>query len=76
MLSPSTEELDRGDKWRDYQRIPSLREYLLVSQQPRIEIFRRTSSGAWEYSEVTEGAAKLTSGPTLDVAALYRELPL
>jgi Uma2 family endonuclease len=75
VLSPSTEEIDRGDKWRDYQRIPSLQEYVLVSQEPRIEIFRRMPSGAWEYAEVSEGAVKLASGPTLDLVMLYADLP-
>lgn len=32
VLSPSTEEHDRGDKWQHYQLIPSLQEYVLVSQ--------------------------------------------
>src|SRR5690606_21070696 len=42
VLSPSTEASDRGEKWRHYQRIPSLREYVLVSQgEPYIEVFRR-----------------------------------
>jgi Uma2 family endonuclease len=75
VLSPSTEEVDRGDKWRDYQRIPSLQEYVLVSQHPRIEIFRRLPSGTWEYVDVREGRVMLASGPTLDVSALYDALP-
>ncbi len=32
ILSESTEAADRGEKWAHYQRIPSLREYVLVSQ--------------------------------------------
>ena len=31
VLSPSTEQEDRGSKWQHYQLIPSLREYVLVS---------------------------------------------
>lgn len=75
VLSPTTEEVDRGDKWRDYQRIPSLQEYVLVSQDPRIEIYRRMASGSWEYLDVREGTAKLASGATLDLAILYADLP-
>ncbi|MFO7567754.1 MAG: Uma2 family endonuclease [Enhygromyxa sp.] len=42
VLSPSTEASDRGEKWRHYQHLPSLREYVLVSQDlPYIEVFRR-----------------------------------
>ncbi|MGH7436387.1 MAG: Uma2 family endonuclease, partial [Polyangiaceae bacterium] len=42
VLSPSTEQEDRGNKWQHYQLIPSLREYVLVSQsEPRVEYYRR-----------------------------------
>ena len=76
VLSPSTEEVDRGGKWRDYQRIPSLREYVLVSQDPRIEIYRRATPTSWEYIDVREGVVKLATGPTLDLSMLYSGLPL
>jgi Uma2 family endonuclease len=76
VLSVTTEKGDRGNKWRHYQRIPSLQEYVLVSQSPRVEIFRRTLSGTWEYLEVTEGTVALASGPKLDLAVLYAKLPL
>jgi Uma2 family endonuclease len=32
VLSPSTQGYDRGEKFRKYRSIPSLREYLLISQ--------------------------------------------
>jgi Uma2 family endonuclease len=76
VLSVTTEKGDRGNKWLHYQRLPSLQEYVLVSQEPRIEVFRRTSSGTWEYFEVHEGTVMLTSGPTLDLATLYADLPV
>lgn len=57
-------------------RLPSLVEYVLVSQEPRIEIFRRTPAATWEYLEVREGNVSLASGPTLDVSMLYADLPL
>ncbi|HET8798768.1 MAG TPA: Uma2 family endonuclease [Thermoanaerobaculia bacterium] len=76
VLSVTTEKGDRGNKWMHYQRIPSLQEYVLVSQEPRIEIFRRTAAGTWEYIEVHEGSVKLACGPTLDLAMLYADLPV
>ena len=76
VLSVTTEKGDRGNKWMHYQRIASLQEYVLVSQEARVEIFRRTSSGTWEYFEVREGNVRLASGPTLDLAVLYADLPL
>jgi Uma2 family endonuclease len=76
VLSPSTEEDDRGSKWRHYQLIPSLKEYVLVSQDAaRVEIYRRMPSGAWEYRDVSQGVLQLAGGATLDVAALYGDLP-
>jgi len=45
VLSASTEEEDRGNKWQHYQLIPSLLEYVLVSQtHPRVESYRRLPS--------------------------------
>jgi Uma2 family endonuclease len=76
VLSVTTEKGDRGNKWMHYQRISSLQEYVLVSQEPRVEIFRRTPSGTWEYFEVREGTVRLASGPALDLSALYAGLPL
>jgi Uma2 family endonuclease len=75
VLSPSTEEVDRGSKWRDYQLIPSLQEYVLVSQESRIEIYRRLTAESWEYLDVREGIVKLASGATLDLSILYERLP-
>jgi len=76
VLSVTTEKVDRGDKWIHYQRIPQLQEYVLVSQEPRIEIFRRTPATTWEYVEIHEGIVTLTTGPTLDLSTLYAGLPV
>jgi len=56
VLSPSTEASDRGEKWRHYQHLASLREYVLVSQdQARIEVFHRAKSGRWDFFEARAG---------------------
>jgi Uma2 family endonuclease len=55
VLSPSTESLDRGTKWMNYQRISTLRDYLMVWQErPRIEHFSRSDDGNWGY-QMLEG---------------------
>lgn len=42
ILSPSTESIDRGEKFGNYSRIPSLTDYLLVAQDHvRIDHFQR-----------------------------------
>jgi Uma2 family endonuclease len=52
VLSPSTEAYDRGFKFAQYRTLESLQEYALVSQtEPRVEVFRRQSSGDWLLSE-------------------------
>ncbi|MEO7331474.1 MAG: Uma2 family endonuclease [Minicystis sp.] len=49
VLSDSTERYDRGDKFEHYETIPSLRDYLLVSQKKvRVEHFHRQAEGTWE----------------------------
>ena len=76
ILSPSTEEDDRGGKWHDYQLIPSLQEYVLVGQtSPRVESYRRLPSGTWEYRDTREGVVSLVSGAALDLTSLYSGLP-
>ena len=45
VLSPSTERYDRGEKFRKYRSVPSLREYLLISQsEPYIEHYSKSDS--------------------------------
>ena len=49
VLSPRTSTLDRGDKLNDYCSLPSLEEYLLVSQDEQyVERLRRTPDGGWD----------------------------
>jgi Uma2 family endonuclease len=65
VLSDSTEASDRGEKFAHLQRLPSLMEYVLVSQrEPRVELFRR-GEGLWMLFTCTAGRVELRS---LDVA--------
>lgn len=51
VLSPSTEQYDRGKKFEHYRALESLQEYLLVSQeQAHIERFTRQEAG-WLLTE-------------------------
>ena len=48
VLSDSTEAYDRGEKFIHYQQMPSLRDYVLVSQHAkRIQVFSRDSENQW-----------------------------
>jgi len=53
VLSPSTEAYDRGGKFAHYRKIPTLREYLLVTQdQPTIERYVRQGD-VWILTDAT-----------------------
>ena len=48
VLSPSTETIDRREKWVAYRTLPSLHHYLLVSQDNRrLEWHSRDTTGRW-----------------------------
>jgi Uma2 family endonuclease len=74
VLSPRTESCDRGDKWEAYQRLPSLSDYLLISQTSvRVEHFERQDAGVWRYRVVEAGGTlTLSNGAVLTVDDIYR----
>lgn len=50
VLSDSTEAYDRGTKFQHYRLIPSLQEYILVSQHSYlVERYVRSEDGGWRY---------------------------
>jgi Uma2 family endonuclease len=55
VLSPRTETIDRREKLLAYRQIPSLRAYLIVSQEGRwVERHFRDKSGEWKRSDLLE----------------------
>jgi Uma2 family endonuclease len=74
VLSRSTEEYDRGDKFEHYKLLPSLREYVLVGHRERsIEVWTRGADSTWTCSVARNAeVARLESiGARLDVRELY-----
>lgn len=56
VLSPGTADKDRGDKFRDYQQIPTLQEYLLInSEKISAECYRRGEGRMWLYYPYSTG---------------------
>jgi Uma2 family endonuclease len=77
VLSPSTEFIDRTEKWEQYQTIPGLEQYILLSsQEPIAESFVRHGE-KWVYERLT--GEKLLHFSSLDfgvvLAELYKNLP-
>jgi len=74
VLSNSTEAYDRGRKFEHYRQIPTLQEYLLVSQtEPRIEQFVRESDGRWVLNEAV-GMEKKVELPSLKITISLSEI--
>jgi Uma2 family endonuclease len=52
VLSPSTADYDRGGKFTHYRRLPSLREYVLISQDHAlVEHYVRQGQDEWLLTE-------------------------
>jgi Uma2 family endonuclease len=55
VLSPSTEDIDRGEKWLNYQKSSSLKMYVLVRQDQKfLETYKRNPDGTWQYTILEE----------------------
>jgi Uma2 family endonuclease len=68
ILSPTTEATDRREKLRAYRTLPSLKEYLLVSQeQAQVEIYRRRGDIGWDI-------ITYEPGDTVEIASLEIKL--
>jgi Uma2 family endonuclease len=49
VLSPGTEAFDRGDKFKHYRRIKTLKEYVLIdAENVCVECYRINENGKWE----------------------------
>jgi Uma2 family endonuclease len=74
VLSRSTEDYDRGDKFEHYKRIPSLEQYVIVSHREReVEVWTRGGDGEWTKAVARSGqkAALASIGAEIDVRELY-----
>ncbi len=80
VLSESTESYDRGAKFAHYRKVPSVIEYVLVSQrQYSIEQYARQSNGPWLRSEVrgTKGKLDLPSIQcSIELAEIYERVEI
>ncbi|MDQ3712456.1 MAG: Uma2 family endonuclease [Acidobacteriota bacterium] len=75
VLSPSTENYDRGEKFLRYtNQIETLRDYLLISQdKPLIEHYSRQENGGWEKKQI-EGIEASVKIDSIECEILLAEL--
>ncbi|NEP25347.1 Uma2 family endonuclease [Moorena sp. SIO3I6] len=79
VLSPGTEALDRGKKFKEYRTLPSLEEYVLISStEINVEIYRRGEGRLWLYTAYQAGdVITLESvGFEFAIALVYEDIPL
>jgi Uma2 family endonuclease len=79
VLSDSTREFDRTEKFDGYRAIASLEEYVLVEQEgPRVEVFRRMGEGiAWKMTPYAslDATVRLESvGIELEMRQIYEDV--
>ncbi len=78
VLSDSTEAFDRGEKFKSYRQINSLKEYILISSNKKsIEQFYRNEQGKWQIGdEVKTGSLSLVSMPNvvLEIEDIYSDV--
>jgi Uma2 family endonuclease len=74
ILSPSTKNYDRGEKFKLYRDIPTLKEYILIdSESINIEAFRINKQGHWELEEYRSIEETLTV-PTVNFSIPLKEI--
>jgi len=74
VLSEATERIDRREKFLAYTTLPSLQDYLLVSQTRR-EVWHHRRSREWAPDVVTDGELTLDClGLALPIGLVYEEV--
>lgn len=78
ILSASTQDYDRGEKFRLYRSIPTLKEYICVSSlEISLEKYNRSHDGFWtlkEYNNLDESILIESLGITLVLGELYAKV--
>jgi len=77
VLSDSTAAFDRGDKFADYRKLPSLQEYVIVDiDARRVECFRRNAENHWVlYDFADDGECEFASiGLTMPTSEVFEDV--
>jgi len=79
VLSPSTAASDRGEKFRNYRNLSSLKEYVLIdSEKVSVERYRRGEGHTWFYHPYSAGETLILEGLEIELAidSLYENVSL
>jgi Uma2 family endonuclease len=80
VLSKSTQDYDRGEKFSAYRTIDSFREYLLIDQYNiRVDHYVKTAPNQWlltEYTELNVVLSLNTLDMQIEIAALYENIDI
>lgn len=80
VLSPSTRNYDRDLKFKLYQEIPTLKEYILVdSVRISIDSYRKTTEGQWKLTNYNSTSATIqlkALNLLISMSAIYRHTNL
>ena len=78
VLSPSTENYDRGVKFQHYRSLDSLQDYILIAQdQIRIEQYTRGQVDTWtlrDYQNASEALLIESIGVSVPIASIYERI--
>jgi len=78
VLSPSTEQYDRGNKFFYYIQIASLKEYIMISSTTYyVQTARKQDDGSWKFEEITDLNSALqinTIQFKLDLSVIYERV--
>ena len=78
VLSKSTKNYDRGEKFADYLSIPSFQEYLLIDQtKPHVEHYLKQGANQWllrKYSQLENQLQLSSLGSELSLAEIYENV--
>jgi len=80
VLSKTTRDYDRGDKFFSYRTIPSLQDFLTVDQeQVYVEYFHKIKTGEWllrEFSSLEESIMLSSLGVSISLKEIYDKTTL
>jgi Uma2 family endonuclease len=80
VLSDSTKDYDRGEKFRFYRSIPSFQDYLLVDQySPHVEHFAKNAQSQWVLSDYDDQTARIVLDSIsceIPMTRIYRKVHL